>query len=312
MNAAVYNPFQAIMFKLAHVLMVTIMLALIKSIKGLPVTELMFFRSFFAVLPLVLYLLLRGQLRQTVRTKRPGRHLLRAILSMSTMGFTFIAVRSLPLPEAVTLQYTQPLFIVALSALLLREKVRAFRWVAVAVGFGGALIIAWPKLTLLGSGLEGVSKTELIGAGAALVASAAFALNVLVVGQLVKTESSSTIALWLGGYSSLLLASTAGFGWVMPTFHQLSILLVVGILGALILIVLSEAIRAAPASVSAPFEYSSLIFASVLGYFAFGELPTLNTLSGGSLLILAGMAIIWRERNLKRQEVATISAKPSV
>lgn len=302
MTAPGNQPLKGIALKIVHVFLVTVMLALIKSIDGMPVTELVFFRSFFGLIPIVVFLALRGTLRTNVKTARPGAHLLRAILSLLTTALTFLAVRSLPLPEAITLQYTQPLFVVALSALLLGEPVKMFRWAAVAVGFGGALIITWPKLTMLSAGLAAFSNAEVLGAAAALMSAASFALNILVVGQLVRTESSATISLWLGFYSSALLILTLPFGWVWPTIDQILTLMLVGLLGSVLLIALSESLRAARPSVVAPFEYSSLIFASVIGFVFFAEIPSANTLIGGAVLIAAGLAILWREQQLKIAE----------
>ena len=275
------------------------MLTIIKLIDGLPVVELMFFRSLLAFLPLAIYLVIRGQFRNSIPTTRPFGHLVRAILSLTTMGMTFISVQALPLPEAVTLQYTQPLFVVVLSALLLGETVRIFRWGAVSIGFLGALVITWPKLTLLAGGnVSLLSQAELIGALAALAAAVAYALNVLMVRQLTTTESSITISLWLGIYGSVLLSFALPFVWVMPSPTQFGLLSIVGLLGGGILIALAESLRAAPPSTTAPFEYSSLVFAIGLGFIVFGEVPDENTLVGGAILIAAGIAIFRRERLL--------------
>ncbi|MBU3259874.1 DMT family transporter [Roseovarius sp. PS-C2] len=298
------QPFKGIVLKLVQVFLVVLMLTIIKWIDGLPVTELMFFRSFFAFLPLLIFVVIRGNLKSAIHTRRPLGHFLRTLLSLATTGLTFVAVRALPLPEAVTLQYTQPMFVVALSAVLLREPVRAFRWAGVAVGFCGALIITYPKLTLLTEGGADVSQAELVGTVAALAAAAAYALNVLTIGQLVKTESSITISLWLGIYCSVLLLLTAPFGWVMPTLEQFALLVLVGLVGGALLIALSESLRAAPASTTAPFEYASLLYSSVLGYAVFGDVIGANTLVGGVLLICAGIAILSRERHLKRNLTA--------
>ena len=223
------SPLRGVAFKLTHVFLVTVMLAMVKAIEGLPVTEVVFFRSFVSALAIVAFFALRGEFRQTLHTARPFGHMLRAVLSVATTALTFVAVRALPLPEAVTLQYTQPLFVVILSVILLGETVRAFRWAAVAVGFAGALIVTWPKLTLLGETGDLLSNAELLGAGAALAAAATYALNVLLVGQLVRTESSATIALWLGIYASAFTLCALPFGWVVPDMWQLTLLILIGL-----------------------------------------------------------------------------------
>ncbi|MBF9032666.1 EamA family transporter [Rhodobacterales bacterium HKCCE2091] len=306
------RPGKGIALKILHVLLVTTMLAVVKAIHGLPVTEIMFFRAFIALVLIAIYLRWRGELIESIRTSRPFGHLLRAVLSMTTTGLTFVAVQSLPLPDAVTLQYTQPLFVVAFSAVLLGESVRLFRWIAVAVGFTGALVISWPKLTLLTGGAGLLTQSETIGVIAAIAGAATFAANILVVGQLVRTESSATISLWLGIYSSAALALTMPFGWVMPDAGQFGLLLLIGAIGGGILIALSESLRAAPASTLAPFEYASLIFAALLGYVMFGEVLELNTLIGSLILIVSGLAILWRERSLGRGGRATAPGVPKV
>lgn len=301
MTTDVNSPLKGIAYKVFHIFLVSVMLTLIKLVEGMPITELVFFRSLFAVVPLALWLAWRGRFMETARTKRPFGHLTRATLSLLTMSMTFLAVRSLPLPEAVTLQYTQPLFVVALSAILLGERVRAFRWFAVAIGFMGALVITWPKLTLLTSGAPVLSQDELIGASAALTAAASLAFTLIWLRQLVRTESSLTIALWLGFYASAVLLLTIPFGWVVPNMKQMGQLILIGLLGIAVQITLSETLRFAPASTTAPFEYSSLIFATILGIAVFGDIPDANTLIGGGILVAAGLMILWRERSMARR-----------
>ncbi len=290
------RPLLGIAYKVIYVLSVTIMLTIIKSIKGIPLWELMFFRSFLSVIPVGLYLAFRGELLGSFRTNKPLGHLTRTLLGLATMGLTFLAVRALPLPEAVTLQYTQPLFVVALSAIILREKVPAFRWAAVAVGFVGVLVIMGPKLTLLSTG--SVSPGQLAGATAALAAAATLATNILVMGSLVRTESSATIVLWFWMYSSMLLALTLPLGWVVPDLKKTLLLTVAAFLGGFSQLLMGESLRNAPASTTAPFEYSSLIFAAVLGYVVFGDVLDATSLAGAALVVASGLAILWRERRV--------------
>jgi drug/metabolite transporter (DMT)-like permease len=288
------RPLRGIAYKVLYVLSVTVMLTLIKSVKGVPLWELMFVRSFLSVVPVAAFLAAHGELRWAFRTAKPLGHLTRTLLGLATMGLTFTAVRALPLPEAVTLQYTQPLFVVALSALVLRERVRVFRWTAVAVGFAGVLIITGPKLTLLSSGA--VSQVEVIGALATLAAAATLATNILVMGSLVRTERSATIVLWFWLYSSAFLALTWPLGWVMLDAKQALMLTLSAFLGGFSQLLMGESLRYAPASTTAPFEYASLIFATVLGYAVFGDVLEPSTLAGAALVVAAGLAIIWRER----------------
>lgn len=309
MNEPEIKPLRAIGMKILNVLFITLLLSVVKKIQGLPVWELMFFRSILAGIILVPFLAAQGSLRSSMKTNRHGGLILRSVLALITMGLTFVAVRHLPLPEAVTLQYTQPLFVVALSAILLKVPVGLFRWGAVCVGFVGVLIITLPKLTLLRSGVSALSYDETIGVSAALGAAFCFSLSILWTAQLVRTEKSTTITMWLAIYGSLLLLLTLPLGWQMPSLSQFGMLVLAGALGAGTQLALNESLRAAPATTSAPFEYSSVIFAAILGYVVFGDVPDLNTVSGASLLILAGLAIIWRERHLKRQKTLASRAE---
>ncbi len=290
------QPLRGIALKVLYTFQITLMLAIIKSIDDMPLTELMFFRLLFAVLLITVVLGLQGKLMSALSTKRPMAHFSRSLLAMINMGFTFVAVRFLPLPEAITLQYTQPLFVVALSAIFLSAHVGLFRWGAVAVGFVGVLIITWPKLSLLGSDVSAISHDDLLGVAAAIAAAITIALTLLWVAELVRTEKSTTVAIWMGIYGCGMLLVTLPFGWTWPTLWQVGLLCLSGALGAGGQLALTECLRAAPAATTAPFEYSSLIFASVLGYFAFNELPDTHTLAGSALLIVSGLVILWREQ----------------
>ncbi len=123
-----------------------------KSAGQLPAGQLVFFRSFSQSCRSLVYLAYRRELRTAVYTKRPMGHVLRGVIGVSSMGLSFFAVTRLPLPEAITINYAQPLFVVMFSALFLGETVRIHRWSAVTVGLIGVLIVSWPKLSLLSAG----------------------------------------------------------------------------------------------------------------------------------------------------------------
>jgi len=211
------------------------------------------------------------------------------------MALTFIAVRVLPLPEVVTLQYSQPLFVVAFSALFLREVVGIYRWGAVAFGFVGVLVITWPQFSMMS---ETMTRAQLIGIAATLISAAGMAVSLLLVGQLVRTERPTTIVSYFWLISSAVLATTSIWGWEPLTGGQITILVMSGILGGLAQLFMGESLRWAPASVTASFEYLSLLFAISLGFYAFGDIPGANTLVGAIILVSAGLIIIWRQRQL--------------
>ena len=284
-----------IAFKIASVLIFLIMSSLLKASQGIPAAELVFFRSSFGIVPVVAFIASQGELRSALKSNSVISQIWRGLVGTASMGLGFLALTKLPLPEAVTLNYATPLMIVVVSALFMQERVRLYRWSAVVVGLVGVVIIAWPRLTLFSSGVGGDAA---IGIVAALMACALAAVAMLLVRKLVQTERSSTIVLYFLVSSSVISALLLPFGWVTPTPLQAAYLVGAGICGGIAQILLTESYRHAEMSVVAPFEYSSLIFSVLIGYFFFGDVPTLYMLAGGVIVVGSGLFIIWREHRL--------------
>lgn len=283
--------------KIASVTIFVAMSALIKAVGQVPAGQIVFYRSFFAILPVMLYLAYRGELRTAVYTKRPMAHLVRGLIGVTSMGASFFALTRLPLPEAVTLNYAQPLLVVIFSAVFMGEVVRAYRWRAVGIGLVGVLIVSWPKLSLFGSGAA-FDNEELLGIIAALVAAALSATVILQIRNLVRTEKSAVIVMWFSLTASAVALLTMPFGWHALEAWQLAFLVSAGFCGGVAQIFMTETYRHAEASTVAPFEYTSIILAIAVGYFAFGEQPTIHIIVGGAIVIGAGIFIVWRERQL--------------
>ncbi|WP_330999179.1 DMT family transporter [Oryzicola mucosus] len=290
------QPLIGICFKLASVLFFVGMASLIKAAGDIPVGQVVFFRSFFATLPVLVFLWWAGELRYAFKTERPLSHVIRGVVGVSSMMLSFFALLRLPLPEAITLSYAQPLLIVVFSAVFMGEVVRIYRWSAVGIGLFGVLIISWPNLTLFTSGT--MESGEALGTVAALSATALTAWAVLLVRSLVHSERSSTIVFYFSITSSVAGLLTIPFGWAPMSFEQVACLVSAGILGGIAQILMTETYRYAEASTVAPFEYSSMIVGIVAGYFLFGDVPTLNMLVGGVIVIGAGIFIVWREQQL--------------
>jgi drug/metabolite transporter (DMT)-like permease len=284
-----------IAFKIASVLIFLIMSSLLKASQGIPAAELVFFRSSFGIVPVVAFIASQGELRSALKSNSVISQIWRGLVGTASMGLGFLALTKLPLPEAVTLNYATPLMIVVVSALFMQERVRLYRWSAVVVGLVGVVIIAWPRLTLFSSGVGGDAA---VGIVAALMACALAAVAMLLVRKLVQTERSSTIVLYFLVSSSVISALLLPFGWVTPTPLQAAYLVGAGICGGIAQILLTESYRHAEMSVVAPFEYSSLIFSVLIGYFFFGDVPTLYMLAGGVIVVGSGLFIIWREHRL--------------
>lgn len=283
--------------KVASVTVFVGMATLIKAAKDIPPGELVFFRSFFAFFPILIFMAMRKTLHSGWKTKRLPLHIFRGFIGVTAMLAIFSALTRLPFPEAITLGYATPLLLVVLSALILKEQIRIYRWSAVLVGLFGVLIVIWPRLTLFTSGTP-FSSIETIGVSAALIGATLAAFATLATRVLVQTEASATVVFYFAITSSLLALTTLPFGWVMPNPTQWIMLICAGIAGGIGQILLTECYRHASISIIAPFEYTSLLISVVLGYLIFGDIPTLHMLSGGAIIIAAGIFIILRERRL--------------
>lgn len=297
MNVPPPGPLRGILLKVSSVAVFVVMFSCIKGAGDVAAGQAVFFRSLFAILPILAVLALRGELAGALTTERPLGHVARGTVGVTSMALGFFAITRLPLPEAITLQYAQPLLVVVFSALFMGETVRIFRWSAVAVGFVGVLIISWPKLTLL-SGDGPVGSAETFGAGAALLSAAFSAAAMLLVRRLVHTERTPTIVLWFSLTATALSLLTIPFGWASLDMRQAGLLIAAGICGGFGQIMLTESYRHAQMATIAPFEYTSILFGLVLGYLFFGDMPTLSMILGGAIVIGAGLFIIWREQRL--------------
>jgi drug/metabolite transporter (DMT)-like permease len=196
----------------------------------------------------------------------------------------------------VAIGYTAPLMVTILAAMFLGERIRLVRFASLLLGLSGVVLVILPRLTTLGE--AAVSQMETIGVFAALLAAVFSALAQVFARKLVATESTGSIVFYFSCMSSLLSLMTLPFGWSVPDAGNTSLLVAGGLLGGIGQILLTESYRHAEVAVIAPFEYSSILLAVVIGYFIFDEVPTLLMLIGVTLIITAGVIIILRERSL--------------
>ncbi|MDO5633175.1 MAG: DMT family transporter [Paracoccus sp. (in: a-proteobacteria)] len=301
------NPVRGILMKLGSVVLFIAMAALIKATAGaVPPGQQVFFRSAFAVPVILIWLARRGELSVGLRVRDPMGHVWRGLIGTAAMGFGFAALGLLPLPEVTAIGYAAPLLVVIFAAMFLGEDVRLFRLSAVGLGLIGVLIVLSPRLTLSGDDL---SATQTLGAVFALIGAIMAALAQIFIRKLVRGERTSAIVFWFSVTGALLSLTTLPFGWAVPDLRVAGLLIVAGLLGGLAQIMLTSAYRYADASLVAPFEYASMLFALVIGYAVFDELPAPAMLAGAAIIIAAGVLIIWRERRLgiarARQRKAT-------
>lgn len=290
------RPLRGIALKLASVMVFIVMASLIKSTaQHVPAGQAVFFRSFFAIPVIMAWLAWRKELSTGLKTVQPLGHVWRGIVGTMAMGLGFAGLGYLPLPEVTAIGYAAPLLTVVFAAMFLGEEVRAFRISAVILGMIGVLIVLAPRLSI-DPDTAGIA--EALGAMLVLGGAVFAALAQVFVRKLVMTEQTSAIVFWFSVTATVMSLITLPFGWVWPTATEAAILVGAGLLGGLGQILLTSSYREADASLVAPFDYASMIFALGIGYFVFAEVPTLPMLGGAALIVTAGILIIWRERKL--------------
>ncbi|WP_185803713.1 DMT family transporter [Pontivivens nitratireducens] len=289
---------RGIFLKIASVAVFVCMSAIVKAVSDtVPAGETVFFRSIFAVPVILGWLLLQhDNLRDGLKTANPMSHLWRGVVGTTAMALTFTGLGLLPLPEVTAIGYAAPLFAVILAAMFLGEQVRLVRLAAVFMGLIGVGIVLSPRLTTLNS--DGLTDAETLGAVIVLASAVFVALAHVFIRKLVATEKTTAITFWFSITASVLSLMTLPFGWVLPDPVTFGLLVGAGLLGGVGQILLTSAYRYAPTAVIAPFDYASMIFALILGYGLFGEVPTGRMLIGAAIVVAAGLLIIWREQML--------------
>tara|TARA_B100002052_G_scaffold119156_1_gene109648 strand:+ start:147 stop:995 length:849 start_codon:yes stop_codon:yes gene_type:complete len=261
----------------------------VKWSNSYPLGEVLFFRGFVGAI--VYFIIMpRDRIKNFYHTQRPRLHLLRCIFGLIALLSIFTALRNLPLATVVSISFAAPIFTTILSIFFLSEKVGRYRWMAVIIGFIGVLIIAEPGF----SSLNFYYVYPIIFClGMAYVA--------ISIRQLSKTEPVWLISLYFSLAITFASLFTIPFGWVMPSLRDFFILSLLGIFGGLANLWLSLSYKYSEVSLVTPLKYLALVFAILFGFFIWGEIPTVKTLSGAFLVILSSIIIFKREINLNKQ-----------
>jgi drug/metabolite transporter (DMT)-like permease len=287
------RPILGIGCKLAATLLFAVMFAAIRWLGPFfPVGEIVFFRSVIGAVVVVAAALASGG-PSLLATSNIRSHALRSSAGTIAMFCNFAAYTLLPLADATAIGFAAPLFVVIMAALFLAERVHVFRWSAVVIGFAGVILIAGPE--------AGLSRGALYGAIFALSGAALQAMAMILIRRMSAYEHSITIAFYFMLTSAAVSLLTAWSGWQLPHGSEWAVLLLTGIAGGVGQLFLSFSYRYSEASVLAPFDYAAMIWAVILGYFVFGELPLPQVWSGGAIVISAGLLILWRERMLQKR-----------
>jgi drug/metabolite transporter (DMT)-like permease len=273
----------------------SLMDALVKWLSAsYPVPQILVCNALFALVPVGVMVARRGGLLQ-LRTRRLALHLLRGLLGTTGGLLAFYAFSRLPLADAYAIIFATPLLITALSVPILGEAVGWRRWSAVLVGFVGILVMLRPGLAPIGP-----------GSLAALGAACASACAILLVRKLSITETTTSIAF----YSNLTAVVLTGIAFsptfVLPSLLDLMLMAASGLIGGTALLVLIGGYRRSPAALVAPFQYSQMLWAILLGALVWGDLPEPAMLLGAAIVAGSGLFILYRETALGRRPTASL------
>lgn len=274
-----------------------LMHALVRHItQELHVIEVAFFRNFFGLLALFPLFLRYGF--APLRTKRIGLLTLRGVLNIGAMFAFFYGLSVTPLATVSALSFSAPIFVTILAMIVLGEVVRARRWAAIVIGFAGALVIIRPGILEVDYGMLAI-----------LLSSGLWAMALIVIKVLGRTESSLTITVYMGVVMVPISLVPAVFFWQWPTLEQFAWLAGVGILGAIAQLMMTEALRLGDTSEVMPLDFLKLIWAAVIGYLVFSEVPDLFTWIGGLMIFGGATYIAIRESEQRRHNAKAEAAR---
>lgn len=291
---------RGIILMCASVVLFTLSSTMVKGLgNGYPVSQVVFFRCLIAFLPLYFAIRRRGGWQQ-LQTQRPWAHAFRVVVGGFALFIGFYALTLMPLADYFAFTYAAPLFATLLSIPVLGEKVGIRRWTAVLIGFAGVLIMLRP-------GTQSFDYVTLV----AIAAAFTYALAIIAVRNLARTESSAATVFYFTLAGLVLSGAVLPFEWRTPTAKEWALLLGIGLASGIGQIVMTDAYRLAPPSVLAPFDYTSMVWALILGYTLFGDFPDWPMLVGAAVVIASGVYIIYREtvRGVERPPIAPTQLK---
>ncbi len=257
---------------------------------AVPLGEIVFFRSFFALIPLIIFLWIRNEFPSGLATKRPGAHFIRSAFGALALFSSFAAIARLNVAEAILIAQLSPVLMAVAAALLLSEQLTVWRVGGLALGFFGVVVLVWPELD--GSSTD---SDRLFGYVIGLVSAALSALALIMVRSLNRTESPGAIALYFVLASMIGALLTLPWGWVMPEDWTLVLLMSAGLFGGFAHIAMTMAFRYTEASQLAPFEYLALLWPLLADVFIF-KLELSTAFLVATPLILAGAAVAAAEK----------------
>ncbi len=253
-----------------------------------PAGEVAFFRSLFALIPCYLIILPRTGLG-VLRTERRLDHVKRALSQFSSMMSLFLAFQLMPLAGAIAISFSAPLFTTLLSIVVLKEKVGVHRWSALCVGFLGVLVVTKPGA---GSCHPGALFAL---ANAVLISTVAIAIR-----RMSATESTETLTFYQLTLITVFTALLLPFGFTLPAWTDAMFMALAGLANGVAQYWWTKALHLAPPSAVVPFNYLSLVWATIIGFLVWGDRPTRDLLIGSAIVVGSGLYILWRETVRRR------------
>jgi drug/metabolite transporter (DMT)-like permease len=275
---------EGILFMVAATVLFAISNAIAKwEVATYPVGEVMFFRS-LSSLAVCAVVMLPFTGMAVFATNRPGAHIARGLSQSISQTFTVIAFSLMPLAGATAINFSAPLWSALLSVLWLRESAGIARWAALLFGFFGVIIVASPG-----------SDSLQIGALFALGNAIMYGSVTVAVRGMTKTESTNTLLMWQMVTLAIFHSGLLVFGFLWPSTGDVLMLILMGIANALGQYAWTYALRLAPAAAVSPFYYLMLVWAAILGYLGWGDIPSYGLLIGSAIVVVSGLTLLWHE-----------------
>ena len=299
LSGAVEGNSRAVLLMVIGTVFFSSMHALIRYMSAdLHAFELAFFRNLFGVLVVLPWLLRSGL--SPLKTKRLGLHSVRGLVNGAGMLMFFYAVSITPLADVIALSFTAPIFATVLAIVFLGEVVGTRRWTAIFIAFLGTMVILRP-------GLMEISQGQFL----AMASAALWACALIMIKILSRTDSSITIIAYMIIFQVPVSGLAAATVWITPSFEQVCIMAVMGTLGTVGQWLLIEALKEGDTNVVMPFDFLKMIWAVLLGFLFFNELPDLFTWLGSAIIFSSAIFIAWRESKIRQRLMQDLVSRPS-
>ena len=277
-------------YMILSILFFSFMDILIKVTDEYDVGQIMFFRALFGLIP-IFFLIPKNRIKNFYKTKNIKLHFFRSFFGAIAMAAIFIGLRNLQLAEVTALACSGPLWVVLFSMFFLSEKIRLKRWIAVGLGFIGVIIISKPGFNNLNF---------------YYIYPMIFCIGFAGVSILIRKLTLAGESVWLIAFYFSLVSGLGGLLtiplglWKMPNTYDFILLILIGLLGGIANLLLTQSYKLAEVTLTTPLKYLSLVIAIIFGFYFFEEIPSIHTLSGAALIVVSSAIIFIRENQLKK------------